>query len=424
MPLASHACGGLLRPEELARYADAVVKVGIALGSGDDLLVTCQPAPRELAVAVVEAGYRAGARSVDVEYADPLVRAAYLRSAPDKAIGHVTRWRAARVRATVKAETATLWIAGEGEPGALHDVPGKRVAWDMTRTLKRLADVRRASRLGKRRWTIVAWPTGAWADAVYPSLGNEAGQRRLARDLLSFCRVGPSDPPGMGGLRDHLAGLRHRAQRLSRMKLQTIELRGPGTKLSVGLHPEGLWSGGGFTNFYGKRTAPNLPTEECFTSPVATATEGTTFLCSQPLMFNGTLIEGISGEFRGGRLVRLDTKRKTERDFFADFLFAIKNANRLGEVALVDSSSRIGKAGRVYYNTLLDENASAHRVRRGLPAHAHEVRDEQGAPRRQPVGRTRRRDDRHRRFRGDGRRRARPPRAADRGRTLADLTPV
>src|SRR5262249_13754257 len=60
------------------------------------------------------------------------------------------------------------------------------------------------------------------------------------------------------------------------------------------------------------------------------------------------------------RLVGLDAKRKAERDFLADFLFAIKDADRLGEVALVDSSSRIGKAGRIYYNTLLDENAAAH----------------------------------------------------------------
>ena len=349
----------LLPPQELARYADAVVKIGIALGQGDDLLVTCQPAHREFAVAVVEAGYRAGARSVDVEYADPLVRAAYLRSAPEDVIGHVTRWRAARVRATVKPETATLWIAGEGEPGALNNVPGKRLATDITRTLKRLADVRRESRLGKRRWSIAAWPTQAWADAVYPSLGNEAGQRRLARDLLSFCRVGPDDPPGMDGLRDHLAQLRHRASKLSRLKLQRIELRGPGTELTLGLHPEGRWTGGGFKNFYGKQTAPNLPTEECFTSPVASSTEGT-FRCSQPLMFQGTLIEGIAGEFRCGRLVRLDAKRKAERDFLAEFLFAIKNADRLGEVALVDSSSRIGKAGRVYFNTLLDENSAAH----------------------------------------------------------------
>ena len=42
------------------------------------------------------------------------------------------------------------------------------------------------------------------------------------------------------------------------------------------------------------------------------------------------------------------------------FLFSIANADRLGEVALVDSSSRIGRALRIYYNTLLDENAASH----------------------------------------------------------------
>jgi aminopeptidase len=348
-----------LRPEELARYADAVVKVGISLGRGDDLLVTCQPAHRELAVALVEAAYRIGARNVDIDYTDPLVRAAYLRTAPDKSIGFVPPWRAARVRAAVKPETATLWIAGESEPGALNDIPGKRLAADITRSRKRFPDVQRASRAGKRRWSIVAWPTHSWADAVYPTIGNEAAQRRLARDLLDFCRVGSNDPPGVTGLRTHLAELRDRAQRLTRLKLRRVELRGPGTNLSVDLHPETRWMGGGYTNFYGKRTAPNLPTEECFTSPIASATEGT-FRCSQPLMFQGTLIEGISGEFRGGRLVRLNTKKKAQRDFFADFLFAIKDADRLGEVALVDSTSRIGKAGRIYYNTLLDENAAAH----------------------------------------------------------------
>jgi aminopeptidase len=349
----------LLASEELARYADVVVKVGIALGRGDDLLVTCQPAHREFAVALVESGYRAGARTVDVQYIDPLVRAAYLRSAPDKSIGHVTPWRAARVRATVKPETATLWIAGESAPGALRDIPGKRVATDITRSVKHVGGVRRASRIGKRRWSIAAWPTAAWAKAVYPKLGDEAAQRRLARDLLDFCRLGPNDPPGAKGLREHLDALRRCARSLTRLKLQAVELRGPGTELTLALHPDGLWSGGGFTNFYGKRTAPNLPTEECFTSPVASATEGT-FRCSEPLMFQGTLIEGITGEFRGGRLVRLDAKRKAERDFFADFLFAIKDADRLGEVALVDSSSRIGRARRIYYNTLLDENAAAH----------------------------------------------------------------
>ena len=77
-------------------------------------------------------------------------------------------------------------------------------------------------------------------------------------------------------------------------------------------------------------------------------------------MFQGRVDRRDLGEFRAGRLVRLDAKRKAEREFLAGFLFAINNADRLGEVALVDSTSRIGQAGRIYYNTLLDENAAAH----------------------------------------------------------------
>lgn len=349
----------LLPPQDLARYADAVVKVGLAIGRDDDLIVTCQPAHRELAIAIVEAAYRAKARSVEVDYVDPLVRAAYLRSAPDKAIGFVTPWRAARVRAAVKPSTATLLIAGESEPGALDGIPAKRVADDLTRPWQRFPEVRRAARQGKRRWSIVAWPAPSWAERVYPDVSSETAQRKLARDLLAFLRVGPKDPPGVQGLRDHLEAIRGRARRITQLKLQQIELRGPGTELTVALHPDGLWSGGGGKNFYGKRTAPNLPTEECFTSPEAAATEGT-FRCSRPLMFQGRLIEDISGEFRGGRLAQLKAKRGTDRDFLSGFLSSIKDADRLGEVALVDRSSRIGRAQRIYYTTLLDENAAAH----------------------------------------------------------------
>jgi len=349
----------LLLPQELARYADAVVKVGLSIGPGDDLIVTCQPAHRELAVAIVEAAYRARARSVEVEYVDPFIRAAYLRSAPDKAIGYVTPWRAARVRASVKPDTATLLIAGESEPGALDGIPGTRLAADLTRPLQRFPDVRRASRQGKRRWGIVAWPAPSWAERVYPGVSSETAQRKLARDLLWFLRVGPKDPPGVQGLRVHLDAIAKRARRLTQLKLQQVELRGPGTKLTVALHPDTLWSGGGGKNFYGKRTTPNLPTEECFTSPEATSTNGT-FRCSRPLMFQGRLIEDIAGEFRGGRLVRLKAKRAADRDFLSGFLGSIKDADRLGEVALVDRSSRIGQAQRIYYNTLLDENAAAH----------------------------------------------------------------
>jgi aminopeptidase len=349
----------LLPADDVARYADVAVKVGLSLRKGDDLILFCQPAHREFSVAVVEAAYRAGAHAVDVIINDPFVRAARLRSAPKESLGDLTSWQAARFRAAVKETTATLLISGESEPGALAGIDPERIAAEQSGSLRNLPQVRRAMRQGRRRWGIVAWPAPAWAERVYPKLSSEAAQRKLARDLLWFCRIGPDDPPGVDGLRRHLDALHGRGRAITRLKLRSLELRGPGTELSVALHPDTVWAGGGGKNGFGIMQAPNLPTEENFTSPEAASTEGT-FRCSRPLMFQGTLIEGISGEFRGGRLVRLEAKRETDRDFLAGFLHSIDGADRLGEVALVDSSSRIGRAKRTYYNTLLDENAAAH----------------------------------------------------------------
>jgi aminopeptidase len=349
----------LLPPDETARYADAAIRVGLHLRKGDDLVVNCQPAHREFAAAVIEAAYRAGARTAEVVMTDPLVRAARLRAAPTERLGELTPWQSARARGAVKETTCSLLITGESEPGALAGIPPEKVATEMTSALRKLADVRRETRRGRRRWGIVAWPAPAWAAQVYPKLSERAAQRRLAHDLFSFCRLGPNDPPGVQGLRDHLSAIRGRARRLTRLRVRVLELRGPGTELSFSLHPETIWAGGGGKNGFGIAQAPNLPTEECFTSPEASATEGT-FRCSRPLMFQGRLIEGLAGEFRGGRLVRLKANRTGDRDWLADYLASVEGAERLGEVALVDSSSRIGQAGRIYYNTLLDENAAAH----------------------------------------------------------------
>ena len=95
--------------------------------------------------------------------------------------------------------------------------------------------------------------------------------------------------------------------------------------------------------------------------PSACGTNGT-FACSYPLSFQGRVIEGIAGEFRNGKLVRLDAATKDDRAFLTAYIDSDPSGNgrRLGEVALVDATSRIGQTGRMYYDTLMDENAAAH----------------------------------------------------------------
>jgi aminopeptidase len=349
----------LLPAESLTRYADAVVRASLGVGQGDTLVVQGEPEHRALLVAVAESAYRAGARFVDVVTADPLVLRARLLYGTDEAIGALSPWARRRLREVVSSHGALAVITGDGESGYLDGVPQERIAADYARLAKQTAFVRNAQQNIRARWTIAAWPTDYWAGRVYPELGALEAKRRLAADLLGFCRLADEDGQGTRGWLVHLRTLGRRSARLTKLGLTGLELRGPGTELALGLAPGTRWLGGPERLADGRLLAPNMPTEEVFTSPDPRATNGT-FRCTFPLSFRGRLIHGLRGEFSGGRLVRLEADSDEDRDFVAAHIDTDRAGRRLGEVALVDASSRIGQTGRVYYNTLLDENAAAH----------------------------------------------------------------
>jgi aminopeptidase len=347
-----------MKPDELRRYAEMLVRGCLALRRGDSLLERVGIPHRELAVAVAEAAYRVGANAVDVEYDDSRVHAARITHASNAALGRRTSWQREQMRALGNEDVAILQVMGEHELDVIAGLPPERVAEDAKR-LAAGAEMARIRREGRLRGTICAWPTADWAARVYPALNSAKAQRRLAQDILSFCRLGPKDPPGHTGWTAHLATLRRRDVRLTKLDLAELELRDHGTDLRLKIAPFSMWRGGGEQDLWDRQIAMNAPTEECFISPDAAATEGT-FRCSRPRSVGGRVIEDLAGEFRGGRLVRLKAKRSADRDWLSRYLAAIPNAERLGEIALVDSSSRIGQTGLIYYNGLLDENAAAH----------------------------------------------------------------
>jgi len=349
----------LLPPESLARYADAIVKASLGVGRGDTFVVQGEPEHRELLVAVAESAYRAGATFVDVITSDPLVMRARLKYGSPDALGAVSPWQRRRLHEVSGRDGAFAAIHGQSEEGYLDDIPQKRISVDFIRGAKATEFARRAQMNMTARWTVAAWPSDYWATRVYSDLPLLEAKRRLAEDLLWFCRLTDEDGKGSTGWLKHVRAVARRAAKLTRLGLTRVELRGPGTQLDLGLVPGTRWLGGQEETPFGQKLALNMPTEEVFTSPDARSTEGT-FACTFPLAFRGRLIEGLRGEFRGGRLVRLDAASPKDRDFLAAYLDSDSGGRRLGELALVDMSSRIGRSGRVYFNTLLDENAAAH----------------------------------------------------------------
>lgn len=101
----------------------------------------------------------------------------------------------------------------------------------------------------------------------------------------------------------------------------------------------------------------NIPTEEIFTIPHKDRTEGVV-TATKPLSYGGILIQDLSLTFSEGRVVKA-TAKKGEQSLHK-LLETDEGASRLGEVALVPHSSPISQSGLLFYNILIDENASNH----------------------------------------------------------------
>jgi aminopeptidase len=351
----------LLEPDQRRRYADAIVKASLGVKRGDTLSVLGHLEHREILLAVVESGYRAGATIVDLDYSDPLSFRARLEHGTEAARGTVSAWTLRQFRELVKPTGARAVITGVADPGYLDGIPPKRIAAAQAAIAKQTMFFHNANLDMKARWTGAAWATDHWAGQVYPELPRLEGKRQLVQDFLWFCRLTDEDGAGSQGWLAHVNALARRSAKLTKQQLVALELRGPGTELDVKLAPGTVWLGGQEETPYGAKISPNMPTEETFTSPHADGTNGT-FTCTFPLTFQGRQISGIRGEFNNGRLVRLEADTKDDRAFLSAYIDSdpTGNGRKLGEVALVDATSRIGQSGRTYYHTLLDENAAAH----------------------------------------------------------------
>jgi aminopeptidase len=201
----------------------------------------------------------------------------------------------------------------------------------------------------------VAAAGARWAAKVFPDAAP-ARQVDLLWDAIgTLCRLDQGDP--IAAWERHLAGLAARRDLLNAKRYTALNYTGPGTTLTIGLPNGHTWVAGRSYSQSGIEFAPNLPTEEVFTIAHRTHVEGTV-RSTKPLSYGGTLIEGFTLRFENGRVVHSSAARGD--DVLRRLIDTDDGAGRLGEVALVPHSSPISQSGRLFYNTLFDENAASH----------------------------------------------------------------
>ena len=182
----------------------------------------------------------------------------------------------------------------------------------------------------------------------------------LGDDLLRFARLGADDPPD--GWRRHAERLAERAARLTALDLREIRLRRRARTCSWRC-PTARAGAAGVIDVRGHRITPNIPTEEVFTSPAPRRPPGRSAARAR-WRIAGRVIEGIAGEFRRGRLVRIEADGEDDREFLAAYLARDRGAGGLGELALVDNSlaRRRGRPA-LLHDAARRERRRAHRLR-------------------------------------------------------------
>jgi aminopeptidase len=333
--------------DRLTAYARLAVRVGLNLQPGQRLAVNALVEHAPLVRAVAHESYEAGARHVDVFYSDQHVRHAHIERAGDDTLGWSPPWLVERLDALGRDGGALLAISGNPEPEIFANLDAGRVA---RARMQMLAEASLRLTAGLCNWSIVAFPNEGWARTVF----GEPDLERLWQAVATAVRLDETDP--VSAWREHIQTLERRANLLNERRFDALRYRGPGTDLTVGLHPDALWQAA-LDESNGIRHVANMPTEEVFTTPDARRVDGTV-RSTYPLQIQGTVVRGLEIRFEAGRAVEVRAENGAE--LMQAHVAADDGAARLGEVALVDASSRVGQTGLVFYDTLFDENASSH----------------------------------------------------------------
>jgi aminopeptidase len=332
---------------QIERFADLVVRAGVNVQPGQGVVLDTDTAHLEIARAVVDAAYRAGAAWVETYWTDGPMQRSAVDHASVEDLSRTRPWALTRIEEWAEAGVASIALVGEADPHLFDGADPAKVA------ARRREEVqaRRRALFGRMRWTIVAAPNPGWAEQVF----GEPDVDRLWAAVGTAMRLDAPDPAAEWRRRS--AELAERAGQLDALELTEVRYLGEGTDLTVGLPANVRWAGGGATDSGGITYLPNIPTEEVFTSPDRRRADGV-IRVTQPMVILGRLVTGLRVTFQDGRIT--DVSADEGADVIRAQVATDEGSAYLGEVSLVDKESRIAKAGIVFQNTLFDENAACH----------------------------------------------------------------
>ena len=335
-------------------YAKLIARVGGNIQKGQEVFITAEIESSDFVRMLAEECYAAGASDVFVEWKYQKFDKLASRFESVRALSSVEPGEEAKL--AYKAETFPVTIKIlSADPDGMKGADREKLT---------LAQMARAAitkpysdkMTNRHQWCVAAVPSVGWAKKVFPEERASAAVEKLWQLILHTSRADGKDP-----LTDwmwHNRELKEKCDTLNAYGFISLEYKSAnGTDLKVGLIEKAKFIAGKKCTADGKYFNPNIPSEECFTTPKRGEAEGVVYAV-KPLSYGGELIEDFWLRFEGGRAVACGAGKNEE--LLKSILKMDEGASYLGECALVPYDSPINNTGVLFYNTLFDENACCH----------------------------------------------------------------
>ena len=342
-----------MKQTTLRRYARLIARAGVNIQKGQDVIVFCDLDQPKFVELLVDECYKAGARKVRVEFHYQPLEKLHVRHQTVTTMAKVEEWEKARLQHYVDTLPCRIYLVSE-DPDGLKGINQEKTAkadrksWPVVKPYWDAME-------NRYQWCIAAVPGAAWARKIFPGLPKGKAIEKLWEAILFASRV-TEDP--VAAWEAHNRDLEARCAYLNGLGIAELRYRGDnGTDLTVGMIPEGQFRGGGDTSLGGVCFNSNIPTEECFISPMRGRAEGIVY-ATKPLSYQGQLIENFSVRFENGKAV--EVRAEKNQALLEQMIAMDEGSAYLGECALVPVDSPIAESGLLFYETLFDENAACH----------------------------------------------------------------
>lgn len=342
-----------MKKSVLRQYARLIARVGANVQPGQEVFIGTDLEQPEFIALLVEECYRCKAKKVVVEWDyQPLQKLHYRYQSVD-ILGTMQSYEEARWAHYAEVLPARIYLLSE-DPDGLQDMDQAKMAKVQQMRYPILKPYR--DRMENRyQWCIAAMPGKAWAKKLFPQLRVGQAVEELWKAILAAARV-TEDP--VAAWDEHNRALKEHCAYLNQLSICRLHYTaGNGTDFTVGMIPEAQFCGGSETTVNGIVFNPNMPTEECFTSPKRGEAEGIVY-GTKPLCYHGQLVENFWIRFHEGKAVEWHAEKN--ESLLTELIGLDEGSAYLGECALVPYDSPIRRSGLLFYNTLFDENAACH----------------------------------------------------------------